>query len=172
MVDCIWSPQPLAPGATETQRPCRRTHVHWHLLTPWLGISCYKPGGVATIITGPDGLHLPKRVIVPAPALVARGASPTGNNVVCFRVSGHDRRPLCMDLQFWSPSRAQPSPAQETELVPAIKDHYVPYRTMQNPDVPYRTMQNPEPERLSFRCLVLCSTFQTRRYRSRCRTTT
>ncbi len=29
---------------------------------------------------------------------------------------------LCMDLQFWSPSRAQPIPARETELVPAIKD--------------------------------------------------
>ncbi len=27
-----------------------------------------------------------------------------------------------MDLQFWSPSRAQPCPARETELVPAIKD--------------------------------------------------
>ncbi len=29
---------------------------------------------------------------------------------------------ICMDLQFWSPSRAQPCPAWETELVPAIKD--------------------------------------------------
>ncbi len=32
------------------------------------------------------------------------------------------RRKVCMDVQFWSPSRAQPSPARETELVPAIKD--------------------------------------------------
>ncbi len=28
----------------------------------------------------------------------------------------------CMDLQFWYPSRAQPSPTRETELVPVIKD--------------------------------------------------
>ncbi len=27
-----------------------------------------------------------------------------------------------MDLQFWSPSRAQPRPTRETELIPAIKD--------------------------------------------------
>ncbi len=29
---------------------------------------------------------------------------------------------VCMDLQFWSPSRAQPRPTRETELIPAIKD--------------------------------------------------
>ncbi len=44
------------------------------------------------------------------------------STVMPLLAGGCATQELCMDLQFWSPSRAQPCPARETELVPAIKD--------------------------------------------------